>query len=185
MLFPTDLTSFLDVIRQHGNAAYSFLFVYAAGHSLLLTLFAGYAVHSGALDYFTLIMVCWAGTFTGDVFRFWIGRRFGTRWLTSFPKLERFVQTAAGLADRHYAWMMLFHRFPNGIRGVAGCCVWDVAAALVDFPGVQFRGGGALVLRGRLGRLCLRPGLGEGLERCFLRRWPSRCWSCSSASPGS
>ena len=120
MLFPTDLASFLDLIRQHGDAVYSFMFVYAAGHSLLLTLFAGYAVHSGALDYFTLIMVCWAGTFTGDVFRFWIGRRFGTRWLTSFPKLERFVQTAARLADRHYAWMMLLHRFPNGIRGVAG-----------------------------------------------------------------
>jgi membrane protein DedA with SNARE-associated domain len=120
VLFPTDLASFLDVIRQHGNAVYSFMFVYAAGHSLLLTLFAGYAVHSGALDYGTLILVCWAGTFTGDVFRFWIGRRFGTRWLRSFPKIERFVQTAARLADRHYAWMMLFHRYPNGIRAVAG-----------------------------------------------------------------
>jgi membrane protein DedA with SNARE-associated domain len=119
-LFPTDLASFLDIIRQHGDAAYSFVFVYAAGHSLLLTLLGGYAVHSGALDFYKLILVCWAGTFTGDVFRFWIGRRFGTRWLTSLPKLERFVQTAARLADRHYAWMILFHRFPNGIRSIAG-----------------------------------------------------------------
>jgi membrane protein DedA with SNARE-associated domain len=120
VLFPSDLASFLEVIRQHGDAAYSFMFAYAAGHSLLLTLFAGYAVHSGALDYGTLIMVCWIGTFTGDVVRFWIGRRFGTRWLGSFPKLERFVQTAARLADRHYVWMILFHRYPNGIRSVAG-----------------------------------------------------------------
>jgi membrane protein DedA with SNARE-associated domain len=120
VLFSTDLASFLEVIRQHGDAAYSFMFAYAAGHSLLLTLFAGYAVHSGALDYGTLIMVCWIGTFTGDVIRFWIGRRFGTRWLGSFPKLERFVQTAARLADRHYVWMILFHRYPNGIRSVAG-----------------------------------------------------------------
>jgi membrane protein DedA with SNARE-associated domain len=120
VLFPTDLASFLEVIRQHGDAAYSFMFAYAAGHSLLLTLFAGYAVHSGVLDYGTLIMVCWIGSFTGDVVRFWIGRRFGTRWLGSFPKLERFVQTAARLADRHYVWMILFHRYPNGIRSVAG-----------------------------------------------------------------
>jgi membrane protein DedA with SNARE-associated domain len=119
-LFPTDLASFLDLIRQHGNVAYSFLFIYAAGHSLLLTLFAGYAVHSGVLDLGKLIMVCWAGTFAGDVFRFWIGRRFGTRWLGSLPKLQRLVQTAAELADRHYVWMMLFHRYPNGIRGFAG-----------------------------------------------------------------
>jgi membrane protein DedA with SNARE-associated domain len=120
LLFPADLPSFLDLIRQHGDAAYSLMFAYAASHSLLLTLFAGYAVHSGALNFGTLIMVCWFGTFSGDVIRFWIGRRFGTRWLGSFPKLERTVQTAARLADRHYVWMILFHRYPYGIRGVAG-----------------------------------------------------------------
>jgi membrane protein DedA with SNARE-associated domain len=119
-LFPADLASFLDLIRQHGDAAYSFMFAYAAGHSLLLTLFAGYAVHSGALDFGKLVAVCWVGTFTGDVFRFWIGRRFGTRWLGSMPKLQRLVQTAARLADRHYVWMILLHRYPNGIRSVAG-----------------------------------------------------------------
>jgi len=120
LLFPTDLGSFLDLVRQHGDAAYSLMFLYAASHSLLLTLFAGYAVHSGALNFGTLIMVCWLGSFAGDVIRFWIGRRFGTRWLGSFPKLERAVQTAARLADRHYIWMSLFHRYPHGIRSVAG-----------------------------------------------------------------
>ena len=92
--FPTDLASFLDLIHEHGDAAYSLMFAYAASHSLLLALFAGYAAHSGALSVGTLIMVCWFGSFAGDVIRFWIGRRFGTRWLGSFPKLERAVQTA-------------------------------------------------------------------------------------------
>jgi membrane protein DedA with SNARE-associated domain len=32
----------------------------------------------------------------------------------------RAVQTAARLADRHYVWMILLHRYPHGIRGVAG-----------------------------------------------------------------
>ena len=59
MLFPTDLASFLDLIRQHGDAAYSIMFAYAASHSLLLALFAGYAAHSGALQLGTLILVCW------------------------------------------------------------------------------------------------------------------------------
>ena len=120
LLFPTDLTSFLDIIRQNGDAAYSFMFAYAASHSLLLGLFSGYAAHSGALSLGTLIAVCWFGSFTGDIIRFWIGRRFGTRWLGSFPRLERAVVTAARLADRHYVWMILVHRFPHGIRGVAG-----------------------------------------------------------------
>jgi membrane protein DedA with SNARE-associated domain len=120
LLFPTDLASFFELIRQHGDAAYSLMFGYAASHSLLLALFAGYAAYSGALGFGTLVMVCWLGSFTGDVIRFWIGRRFGTRWLQSFPRLERGVQTAARLADRHYVWMILFHRYPHGIRGVAG-----------------------------------------------------------------
>ena len=116
MLFPTDLTSFLDLIRQHGDAAYSFMFAYAASHSLLLALFAGYAAHSGALDLGTLIVVCWFGSFAGDVIRFWIGRRYGARLLDRFPRFERTVQTVVRLTDRHYAWMIPFHRFPHGIR---------------------------------------------------------------------
>jgi len=120
LLFPSDLTSFLDLIRQHGDAAYTFMFAYATSHSLLLALFAGYAAHSGALNLGTLIAICWFGSFAGDAVRFWIGRRYGTRLLERFPRFERLVQTVIRLADRHYAWMILLHRFPNGIRGLAG-----------------------------------------------------------------
>jgi membrane protein DedA with SNARE-associated domain len=118
--FPTDLTSFLDLIRQHGDAAYSFMFAYATSHSLLFALFGGYAASSGALNLTTLIVVCWLGSFAGDVIRFWIGRRFGMGWLGPFPRLERAVRTATQLADRHHVWMILLHRYPHGIRGVAG-----------------------------------------------------------------
>lgn len=120
VLFPTDLTSFLDQIRQHGDLAYSLMFAYAASHSLLLTLFAGYAAHAGAFGFGTLIAVCWLGSFAGDVLRFWIGRRYGNRLVGSYPRLARLVETVSRLADRHYIWMILFHRYPHGIRGVAG-----------------------------------------------------------------
>ncbi len=123
MLFPSDLTSFFELIRQHGNMVYSLMFAYASSHSLLLTLFAGYAAHAGALSFGTVIAVCWFGSFTGDVIRFWIGRRYGIRWLgssASSSRIARAVQTAARLADRHYIWMILLHRYPHGIRGVAG-----------------------------------------------------------------
>lgn len=120
LLFPTDLTSFLDLIRQNGDAAYSFMFAYAASHSLLFALFSGYAAHSGALSFGPLIAVCWFGSFMGDVIRFWIGRRFGMGWLRSFPRLERAMQIAVQLAGRHHVWMIFLHRYPHGIRGVAG-----------------------------------------------------------------
>ncbi len=120
MLFPTDLSSFFDLISQHGNAAYTFMFTYAASHSLLLALFAGYAAHAGALSLGTLIAVCWIGSFTGDVVRFWIGRRFGTRFFNSFPRFQRAIQTTTQLANQHRVWMILLHRYPHGIRGFAG-----------------------------------------------------------------
>jgi membrane protein DedA with SNARE-associated domain len=120
VLYPTDLASFFELIRQNGDAVYSMMFAFATSHSLLLVLFGGYAASSGALGLGPLIVVCWLGSFTGDVVRFWIGRRFGTRWLGSFPRLERMVQIAAKLADRHHVWMILVHRYPHGIRGVAG-----------------------------------------------------------------
>ncbi len=120
MLFPTDLSSFLDLIAQHGNAAYSIMFGYAASHSLLFALFGGYAAHSGALNLEILIIICWIGSFTGDAIRFWIGRRFGTGWLKSFPRLQRSIEIAGRLAGRHFIWMILVHRYPHGIRGVAG-----------------------------------------------------------------
>ena len=81
---------------------------------------AGYAAHSGALSLGTLIVVCWFGSFTGDVIRFWIGRRYGLRLLDRFPRFEKPVQTVVRLTDRHYVWMILFHRFPHGVRGLAG-----------------------------------------------------------------
>lgn len=119
-LYPTDLASFLELIRQNGDAAYSFIFAFATSHSLLLILFAGYAASSGVFALGSLIVACWLGSFVGDVVRFWIGRRFGTRWLNRFPRTQRMVEIAARLADKHYIWMILLSRFPHGIRGVAG-----------------------------------------------------------------
>lgn len=119
IFFPTDLASFLDIIRQNKEIAYSLIFSWASSHSLLLTLFAGYASHSGVLQFGTLIGVCWLGSFVGDVFRFWLGRKFGARLLKRFPRIEGPVNKAVLLSERHYIWMILLHRYPHGIRGIA------------------------------------------------------------------
>jgi membrane protein DedA with SNARE-associated domain len=120
LIFPTDLASFLELLRLHGNEAYGLIFAFAASHSLMLTLFAGYASSSGSLDLGTLVAVVWAGSFLGDTIRFGIGRFFGTQWLSPFPRLQRTSQIVVRLVDRYYVWLILFHRYPHGIRGVAG-----------------------------------------------------------------
>jgi membrane protein DedA with SNARE-associated domain len=120
LIYPTDLASFLELLRLHGDEAYGLIFAFAGSHSLLLTLFAGYASSSGALDLGTLIAVVWAGSFLGDAIRFWVGRYFGNQWLSPFPRLHRTSQIVLQLVDRYYVWLILFHRYPHGIRGVAG-----------------------------------------------------------------
>ena len=120
LIFPTDLASFLELLRLHGDEAYGLIFAFAASHSLLLTLFAGYASSTEALHLGTLSPVVWAGSFLGDTIRFGIGRYFGTEWLSRFPRLHRTSQTVVRLVDHYYVWLILFHRYPHGIRGVAG-----------------------------------------------------------------
>lgn len=118
-MFPTDLSSFLDLLRQHGDAAYTFLFAYATSHALLFGLFAGYAAFAGALKVSTLIIVFWIGSFLGDVVRFYLGRRYGPRLFNRWPRFEKLINVAARLTDKHAILMVLFHRYPHGIRGVA------------------------------------------------------------------
>ncbi|MGI9408613.1 MAG: DedA family protein [Hyphomicrobiaceae bacterium] len=96
------------------------MFAYAASHSLLITLLAGFLAHAGALAFAPLVAACWVGSFLGDVFRFWIGRRYGNSLLRRFPRLERAMKVVTRLTDNHYIWMILAHRYPHGIRGVAG-----------------------------------------------------------------
>lgn len=119
IFFPADLASFLEIIRQNREIAYSLIFTWASSHSLLLVLFAGYASQSGVLQFGPLIAVCWIGSFLGDVFRFWLGRQFGARLLKRFPRIESAVTKVVLLSERHYIWMVLLHRYPHGIRGVA------------------------------------------------------------------
>ena len=120
MTLPTDLASFLEFLSQHGDEAYGIIFAFAASHSMLLTLFAGYASSSGALDLGTLVGVVWAGSFMGDTVRFAIGRVFGNQWLSPFPRFYRTSQIVVRLVDRYYVWLVLLHRYPHGIRSVAG-----------------------------------------------------------------
>ena len=101
------------------------MFAYAAGHSPLLALFAGYAAHSGALNVGTLVAVCWFGSFMGDVIRFWVGRHFGTSRLEPLSAVRARLRTVIRLADRHYAWMILFHRYPMA-SGARRLCLRDV-----------------------------------------------------------
>lgn len=141
-----DLAQILDLIRQNGSMAYGLIFGYAMSNSLLFVVFAGYAAYHGALDWGSLVLLCWAGSFAGDVIRFWIGQRFGIEWLARFPWLYRGVTKTARLVDLHYRWLPFVHRFPNGVRNFAGIAYGISSVPPSTFHAINFIAAGIWAL---------------------------------------
>jgi membrane protein DedA with SNARE-associated domain len=117
---PTDLNQLLALIREHGELAYTFVFLWGMGNSLILILLAGFAAQAGAFAFAKLVVVCWFGAFAGDAIRFWVGRRYGAKWLSSYPRIERVLQMTSRLVEHHHTWFAFLYRYPNGIRSLAG-----------------------------------------------------------------
>jgi membrane protein DedA with SNARE-associated domain len=115
------LERILQLIQDQGDLAYTAVFSYVAGsNSLLLPLFAGYAAHLEAFSWGKLVIACWAGSFCGDAVRFWAGRRWGRACFRFSANLERKADVIAKLVDRHYLWMIMTFRYPQGVRALAG-----------------------------------------------------------------
>jgi len=164
-----DLAQIQDLIQRHGDAVYGFLFAMAGSNSLLMPLFGGYAAHLGALDWGRLVLVCWSGSLLGDAVRFWLGRRFGVKWLSFAPRLQRSVVTVARLIDGHFTWMVFVHRYPHGLRNLAGFAFGISAVPWRRFLLLNLVSGGVwavlLVSIGYLFGHVLQEALGEGASR--------------------
>jgi membrane protein DedA with SNARE-associated domain len=132
-VLPTDFASFTALIRMHSEIAYGLMFAFASGHAMLYVLFAGYMAQAGVLDPVKLGLACLTGSFVGDVVRFWIARAVGIGWLNGIPRLMHLVERIAKLAERNSVWMILTHRYPLGIRGVAA-----FAYGLSQIPWIRF-----------------------------------------------
>jgi membrane protein DedA with SNARE-associated domain len=142
-MIPTSLAQLLEMIRANGDLAYAFLLSYAAANSLLGVLFAGYAAALGALDWSRVFVVCWAGGFLGDAIRFFIARHFGPRLLKRVPRLLSAVMPIVRLVERHLVWVLLFHRYPHGIRGAAGFACGVGTVPVGTFFALNLIGAGA------------------------------------------
>ena len=94
---------------------------------------AGFAANQGLLR-LDLVMLCaFAGSFCGDQLWFWVGRRYGKKWLAKHPKSAAAADKVGRLLDRWGDWFVLSFRFLYGLRAVS-----PVAIGLSSISALRF-----------------------------------------------
>jgi membrane protein DedA with SNARE-associated domain len=103
-------------IAEYGVFFYPFTFAWTAVEGETFVIFAGYFASRGLLSLPLLIAAAWLGSFCGDQFYFFLGRRYGARVLRRFPKWQPGVDRALRLLERYNTGFILSFRFIYGVR---------------------------------------------------------------------
>jgi membrane protein DedA with SNARE-associated domain len=132
-----------QLIADNGACFYAIAFIWTFLEGETVILFAGFAAAQGLLDPWLLFSVACLGSFSGDQFYFWLGRKFGVQLLRRYPHWSGGVETALRWLERYDAWFILSFRFIYGIRNFSSFAMglsairWDrfvrynfIAAAL-------------------------------------------------------
>lgn len=102
-----------SLIQQYGYYAV-FAGTFLEGETILVL--AGFAAHEGYLALPTVIAVAFVASFFGDQFYFLLGRRYGDRLLSRFPRLTARAARVKQLLHRYHLPLILSIRFLYGLR---------------------------------------------------------------------
>lgn len=80
---------------------------------------AGFAAHQGFLHLNLVILCAFIGSVVGDQTWFWIGRRYGKRWMARHPNKVPTIDRVAKMLDRWGDWYVLSFRFLYGLRTIS------------------------------------------------------------------
>jgi membrane protein DedA with SNARE-associated domain len=124
-----------QLIFDYGDWFYpcTFLWTFLEGETFVI--FAGYAAEQGLLSLWKLVLAAWLGSFAGDQFYFFIGRRFGHRLLKRFPKWRPGVESALGFLHKYNTYFILSFRFVYGVRNFS-----SFAMGMSGLPWIRFFG---------------------------------------------
>lgn len=117
-------------VQTWGYAAV-FAGTFLEGESVLIA--AGFAAHRGMLDLAIVVAVAACGSFLGDQFFYFLGRRHGVRLTRRFPGFRRRAARVRVLLRRHQLPFILSVRFLYGLR-VAG----PIAIGMARIPWPRF-----------------------------------------------
>jgi len=114
-----DIETIRQLVVEYGAWIYAGVFVWTFFEGETFVIFMGMAAHQGMLHWGYIFGLAWAGSFAGDQFYFWIGRRYGPALLARFPRWRPGVETALAMLRRYDTWFILSFRFIYGVRNMA------------------------------------------------------------------
>jgi membrane protein DedA with SNARE-associated domain len=91
--------------------------VFFEGETIVLV--AGAMAHRGLLSLWGVIVAAFIGSFCGDQLWFWLGVRYGKRFVERRPAWRRRAQRANALLARFGSWYVLAFRFLYGLRTIS------------------------------------------------------------------
>src|SRR5579859_4700648 len=109
----------LDVRRmivEHGQWFYLITFFWTFVEGETFVIFAASFAAQGLLNPVLLLISAWLGSFSGDQFYFYIGRRYGGQLLQRYPRWRGGVDAALGFLRRYSTGFVLSFRFTYGVR---------------------------------------------------------------------
>lgn len=117
-----------DLVREFGYLAV-FVGTFLEGETIQIL--GGLAAHAGFLQLHWVIAVGCTGTLLGDQLYFYIGRRYGQRFLEKRPGWQVRVGKVHHYIERYDALAILSFRFFYGIRNVAS---FAMGTSKIAFP---------------------------------------------------
>jgi membrane protein DedA with SNARE-associated domain len=122
-----------QLIIDYGEWFYPFTFAWTFLEGETFVIFAGFAAEQGLLNIWKLIAAAWLGSFSGDQFYFFIGRRYGHRLLQRFPKWRPGVESALSFLHTYNTYFILSFRFIYGVRNFS-----SFAMGMSGLPWIRF-----------------------------------------------
>jgi membrane protein DedA with SNARE-associated domain len=108
-----------------------FLWTFMEGEAGLIL--AGYLAGEGYLSLTGVIATALGGSFFGDQFYFYLGRRHGGDFLRTFPRLARRFRKGLRLFDRYGSFVAFISRYTYGFR-----IVLPMILGMSSLPSIRF-----------------------------------------------
>lgn len=99
----------------------------------VILVMAGFFAERGHLNLIMVMIVAFGGAYSGHVFWFWLGRRYGVRLLDRFPRMKTHFGRGIRLFERYGAAAIVITQWLYGLRITAAVIIGMSRISVIKF----------------------------------------------------